>query len=154
MVQLICLALLVAAPGADRPPEHQARTALALFERTWKPADDPRARAANDDGWKSHVEALQIILEAGPAAAPVLRAARKHESAATRAFAAQALAWLDAPETVRGDLLRYNLKRLDAARLDRPAPNFTLTGDDGKPHVLCQYRDEKHVVLIFLLEQR
>lgn len=147
--------LSVCAPSwAQTDAQRAGRDALALFERTWKPADDLRARPLDDPGWKAHVTALRDVLKAGPAAGPDLRAALKRESAAVRAFAAQALAFLDAPETVRRELLHYDLKGLDTARLDRPAPGFTLIGDDGKEHSLCEYRGDKHVVLIFLLEQR
>src|SRR5262245_49983937 len=98
MLHLAGLLLTIGLLGADIPPEQRAREALALFERSWKPADDPRARPLGDDGWKAHFAALRDVLKAGPAAAPVLKAALMRDSAATRAFARQALHLLDSPK--------------------------------------------------------
>ena len=146
--------LLIGLLNADLSPQEQAEHALARFECTWRPAADPRARLMNHSGWRIHLTALRDVLKAGPDGIPVLRAALKSKSAATRSFAAQALALLDAPEAVRKELLEYDLKRLNTARIDQAAPEFTLLGDDGKPHRLSDARGKKHVILIFLLEQR
>ena len=153
MIHLATLALFAGLLGADLTPEQRAREALASFERTWKPADDPRVRPLGDDGWKTHFAALREVLKAGPEAAPVLRTALKSDSAATRAFARQALHLLDSPKAVQQELLHFNVKRLDSARLDQHAPSFVLEGDDGDSESLCLYRG-KPVVLIFMLEQR
>lgn len=140
--------------AVDPSPEQRTRDALAAFERTWKPAEDARARPLGDDGWKTHVRALRDVLQAGPAARAVLRPALKSESAATRAFAAQALALLDAPVVVQRAMLNASLTRLDSARLEQRAPLFTLIAQDDEAVSLCQYRGEKAVLLLFLLEQR
>jgi HEAT repeat protein len=69
-----------------------------------------------------------------------------------RSHAAFALERDDQPQpaVVRKALLDYDLARVDSTRLDKPAPDFTLTDALGKKHKLRDLRGKKAVVLVFV----
>ena len=47
-------------------------------------------------------------------------------------------------------LKRYDIKQMDSAAIDRPAPDFTLTDVLGETYRLADFRGKKSVVLIFI----
>jgi HEAT repeat protein len=53
-------------------------------------------------------------------------------------------------EEIRRALAGYDLKRMDSARLGKPAPEFALTDAYGNPWALSQFRGKKSVLLTFL----
>jgi HEAT repeat protein len=53
----------------------------------------------------------------------------------------------------RKALIDYDLARIDSARLDGPAPDFTLTDTSGKTHRLSDFRGKKAVILVFYAEK-
>jgi hypothetical protein len=55
------------------------------------------------------------------------------------------------PGAIRESLSSYDLKRMDTAHLDKPAPDFNLVDTMGKTWQLRDLRDKKPVVLVFLI---
>lgn len=53
-------------------------------------------------------------------------------------------------ESIREALAGYDLARMDTARPGQPAPDFTLSDQDGRVHRLSDLRGKKAVVLVFI----
>lgn len=83
--------------GADEPPG-QAATALARFQQSWQELPTGQYMRPRDDaGWKARMRALCELARAGAEATEVLEKGLTADDAATRVFAAQALALLVHP---------------------------------------------------------
>jgi HEAT repeats len=80
------------------------------------------------------------------------RQAREQDNWAVRRHMAFALERDDTPDpaALRKTLARYDLAKMDSARLGEVAPDFSLTDVLGRTEQLGRYRDKKAVVLLFL----
>lgn len=134
------------------PGDEAARDVLSRIDKHWKPyTNEPNL---DDFRWKIKMEALVRLAQAGPAAFPLLEEAAKKDtkwSESTREFAEGSLPMLRKDE-VRKALADYGLAQMDSAHIGKSAPDFTLKDATGKTHSLSQFRDNKIVVLAFLIQ--
>lgn len=131
--------------------EREARDALVKFDKGWKEyTNEPNL---GDARWKLKMEVRVRLAQAGPAAWPLVEEAAREGSkwsASTRQFAEESLGLLRKSE-LQKSLADYDLAQLDNARVGKLAPEFALQDANGKTHRLSQFRDQKIVVLTFLL---
>jgi HEAT repeat protein len=154
--------LAKAGPGAvpvlvealkDGPPASRilAAQALGLFA---DPATKPALRAALKDGQgQVRLYAIRALSMFGRLeATPEYEAIRDNDGNwRVQVEMAAALKRDDKPDAaaLRKQLADFDLKRLDSARMDEAAPDFTLVDSSGGKVSLGQFRGKKAVVLVF-----
>lgn len=133
-------------------PGKAAHDALAKFDKGWN-SPPSSLRPLGDGAWKVKVQALKELALLGSEAEPVLMAASKESSPWspwTRQFAEEALKLLR-DLGARSRLRDYDLTQIDAARLGRVAPDFSLTDISGNTYRLSDFRGKKNVALVFVV---
>ena len=156
------VAIAKAGPGAvpvladalkDGPPASRilAAQALGLFG---DPATKPALRAAlKDPQGQVRLYAARSLGMFGR-----LEATKEHEAIRdndgnwrVQVEMAAALRRHDKPNpaALRKQLAEYDLKRIDSARLGKPAPDFSLVDSSGREDRLGEFRGKKAVLLVF-----
>ena len=133
------------------PAEKVGRDVLGRFNKEWKGyTNEPNL---GDPRWKLRMETLVRLARDGPAAIPLLEEAAKKDSkwsASTRQLAEDCLGLFKKAEW-RTALADYDLSNLDSARVGKLAPDFALKDATAQTYRLSQFRDQKIVVLAFIL---
>jgi hypothetical protein len=137
--------------ASNDPAEKVVRDVLGRFNKEWKGyTNEPHL---GDPRWKLRMDTLVRLARAGPAAIPLVEEAAKKDSkwsASTRQLAEDSLGLLRKPEW-RTSLADYDLTQMDSARVGKMAPDFALKDATGQTYCLSQFRDQKIVVLAFIL---
>lgn len=140
--------------GATTAAEQTARGILAGFDKNWK-APPGSLRPLGDPAWKVKVEAFVGLVRAGASIVPVLEEASKENSPWppwTRELAAQALEILRGPAAPRQAVVDFDLAKIDTAHPGQAAPDFSLADLSGTTYRLKQFRGQKIVVLVFIVQ--
>jgi hypothetical protein len=138
----------------SRAPETRAFAAQALGFLAEPSARVALAQAVGDREQLVRLHAIKSLGRLGRLkAVPRYRQiADKDESVGIRFEMTFALTRDDkaGPEAIRKALSRYDLTRMDSARLGKAAPDFALSDASGKTWRLGDFRRRKSVVLVFL----